>query len=197
MKKMIVSLACIASVMGSLGVITAQAQEKPAAQAKDLVAYYSYTGNTEHAAKALAEVIQADLLKIEDVTRPTKDEAYTAGKDAAKQGKSWPVKPFNKDVSAYDRIFVGCPVWFGMPTPAFNAFVEQVDFKGKQVIVFVTLGGGSHAGAIKAMTAKIEAKGGKVVSSFFVRTKVATKDSIIGKTKEIAAQYVPAAPKLP
>ena len=156
---------------------------------KNLVVYYSFTGNTELVAKTLAGIIKADLLKIEDTVKPSKDEAYSSGKEAATQGKSWPVKPFNKDLSGYDRIFVGCPVWFGMPTPEFNAFVEQVDFSGKQVVVFVTLGGGSQDKAIKTMTEKIAAKGGKVVSSFYVRTKAVSKDDIVTKAKEIAKQY--------
>ena len=76
-----------------------------------------------------------------------------------------------------------------MPTPELNAFIEQVDFTGKQVVVFVTLGGGGPDKAIKAMTDKITAKGGKVVSSFFVRTKAVSKDDIVNKAKEISKQY--------
>ena len=189
MKKLLCALALPASVVCVLGVIAAKAEERQAAQMKNLVAYYSYTGNTELVAKTLAEILRADVIKIEDVTRPTRDEAYAAGKEAAQQGKSWPIKPFNTDLSGYSRIFVGCPVWFGMPTPEFNAFVEQVSFTGKQVVVFVTLGGGGQDKAIKAMTEKVAAKGGKVVSSFFVKTAKVTKDDIAAKTREIAKQY--------
>lgn len=192
MKKLIAGLAFIALMIGLLSVIAAKAEEKQAEQMRNLVVYYSYTGNTELVAKTLAEIIKADVIKIEDVTRPAKDEAYTTGKEAATQGKSWPVKPFKTDLSGYDRIFAGCPVWFGMPTPEFNAFVEQADFTGKQVVVFVTLGGGGQDKAIKAMTEKITAKGGKVVSSFFVTTGKATKDEIVNKTKEISKQFYPA-----
>ena len=189
MKKLICGLVLLASMICLFSVIAAKAEERQAAKMKNLVVYYSYTGNTELAAKTLAEILQADVIKIEDVTRPTKDEAYSTGKEAAIQGKSWPVKPFHKDLSGYDRIFVGCPVWFGMPTPEFNAFVEQVNFSGKQVVVFVTLGGGSPDKAIKTMTEKITAKGGKVVSSFYVRTKAASKEDIVNKAKEISKQY--------
>ncbi len=44
---------------------------------KDVLYIYSYTGNTEIVAKALAESINADLVKIEDVQRPSKGKAYT------------------------------------------------------------------------------------------------------------------------
>ena len=186
MKRLICGLFIFASIIGLFSVI-AKAEEK--AQIKNLIVFYSYTGNTELVGKTLAEILKADVIKIEDITRPSKDEAYGAGREASIQGKSWPVKPFNKDISGYDRIFVGCPVWFGMPTPELNAFIEQVDFTGKQVVVFVTLGGGGPDKAIKAMTEKITAKGGKVVSSFFVKTKAVSKDDIVNKAKEISKQY--------
>lgn len=188
MKKLICGLVLLASMICIFSVIAAKAEEKQA-QMRNLIVFYSYTGNTELVAKTLAESLKADVIKIEDITRPSEDAAYTSGKVAATQGKSWPVKPFNKDLSGYDRIFVGSPVWFGMPTPELNAFIEQVDFNGKQVVVFVTLGGGNQDRAIKAMTEKITAKGGKVVSSFFVRTKMVNKDDIVTKTKEISKQY--------
>ena len=40
------------------------------------------------------------------------------------------------------------------------------------------------------MTDKITAKGGKVVSSFFIRTKAVSKDDIVNKAKEISKQYL-------
>lgn len=193
MKKLICGLVILTAMISLFSVMAAKAEEGQGAQMKDLVVYYSFSGNTELTARTLAEMIEADVIQLEDVTKPSRDEAFKSGKVAAIQGKSWPVKPFKTDLSGYDRIFVGCPVWFGMPTPEFNAFVEQVNFSGKQVVVFVTLGGGSPDLAIKTMAEKVTAKGGKVVSSFFVRTINVTKDDIVNKTKEISRQY----PKLP
>lgn len=189
MKKRVCGLVLLASVVCVLGAIAAKAEEQQASQPTNLVVYYSYTGNTELVGKTLAGILKADVIGIEDVTRPTREQAYGAGRDASLQGKPWPIKPFNADFSRYGRIFVGCPVWFGMPPPEFNAFVEQVSFTGKQVVVFVTLGGGSPEKATQTMTEKVTAKGGKVVSSFFVRTKNVTKDDIAAKATEIAKRY--------
>jgi len=172
-----------------VGAAVVGAQKSQAAPGKSLIVYYSYTGKTELAAKTLAEALKADLLKIEDVSRPTKEQAYGPGKEASQQGKAWPIKPFKTDLSAYDRIFVGCPVWFGMPPPEFNAFVEQVSFTGKPVVVFVTFGGGGQDKALQAMTEKIAAKGGKIVSSFSIKTGKVTDDDIAAKTRDIAKQY--------
>lgn len=179
------------TLVGLLAIVTgiAFAEEAPVALPKTLVVYYSLSGKTELVAKALAECLQADLLQIEDETKPSKEEAYVVGRDAAVAGKSWPVKPFNPDVSGYDRIFVGCPVWFGNPTPAINAFVEQVNFSGKQVVVFVTMHNGGHHMAIQAMTGRISAKGGQVVSSFFVQTQAVADADISARSREIAGRY--------
>lgn len=159
------------------------------AKMKSLVVFYSYTGKTELVAKTLAESIKADTIKLEDVSRPSKLKAYTSGAFAAKQGKPWPIKPFNADLSAYDRIFIGCPVWFGMPAPEINSFIEKANLKDKQIVVFVTLGGRGAESALKAMTAKIAAKSGKIVSSFSVKTGMLKNEDIIKKAKEIAEKY--------
>ncbi len=189
MRTLLGGLAWLVSAVLVLGMIAAHAEDRDTPPMKDLVVYYSYSGNTELVGKTLAEILKADTIGIEDVTKPTRDQAYGAGKEASLQGKPWPIKPFKTDWSGYGRIFVGSPVWFGMPTPEFNACIEQASFTGKQVVVFVTLGGGSPDTAIKAMTEKVTAKGGRVVSSFFVRTRNVTKDEIVAKTKEIAKQY--------
>ncbi len=76
-----------------------------------------------------------------------------------------------------------------MPTPEINAFVEQTDFKGKDVVIFVTMGGSGADSAIKALSSKISAKGGRIISYFSVKTGMTNSDEIRAKTKELAKQY--------
>ncbi len=155
---------------------------------KTLAAYYSYSGCTERVARALAESLGADLAAIEDLERPSKIRAYTAGCLAARQGKAWPVKPVAADLAHYDRVVVGCPVWAGMPPPAFNAFADQAAWTGRSVVVFVTMAQGGHTTAIRAMTDRITARGGTVVSSFSVKTGRRTPDELAAAAREIARQ---------
>jgi len=170
---------------------SAAAEDALAPPAKSLVAYYSFSGKTELVAQTLAESLHADLLRIEDETKPTEDEAYGIGRDAAVAGKSWPIQPFNADVSGYGRVHVGFPVWFGMPPPAINAFLEQVDLGGKEVVVFATMNSGGHNRAIHAATCKIAAKGAKVVASFSVRTGSAPDGEIVQKARDAIAGLPP------
>jgi flavodoxin len=165
------------------------AEKKGAKKMKTLIVYYSYTGNTELVAKTVAAEINADTLKIEDVEKPGKLKAYFSGSFAAMRGKAWPIKTVNVLLKDYDRIFIGAPVWAGKAAPEINAYIGQAELKGKSVVLFVTMGGSDSAEAIKDLTAKVEAKGGKVVSSFSIKTGGTKKDEIAAKAKEAARQY--------
>lgn len=157
---------------------------------QSMVVYYSYTGCTELVARTLAEAIQARAVPIEDLAKPSKFKAYVFGSIAAIRGKAWPIKPCPADLAGCGRVFVGSPVWAGMPAPAFNAFVEQTDFNGKTVVVFATMAGGAQDTALKAMTEKITAKGGKVVDSFYVKTGKTVGEALIRRTREIIGKYI-------
>ena len=92
----------------------------PAANAKTLVAYFTLSGNTEKAAKIVAEETGADLYKIELVTPyPAEYKAQTelAKKELA-DGTLPAIKPWPENIDEYDVVFIGSPVWWGtMSTP--------------------------------------------------------------------------------
>ena len=46
------------------------------------------------------------------------------------------------DVSAYDAVFIGFPIWWGREPSVIDTFIEAHDFTGKCVIPFCTSGGG-------------------------------------------------------
>ena len=45
------------------------------------------------------------------------------------------------DVSSYDTVFVGCPIWWGDEPMIVRTFIEGVDLSGKTVVPFTTHGG--------------------------------------------------------
>jgi flavorubredoxin len=184
-KVFLVSIFAVAVFFGS----NAGSAEKKEAKMKTAIAYYSYTGNTESAAQALAKELGADLIKVEDVERPSTFRAYVLGAFAARKGKSWPIKPISSDLSGYNRIFIGAPIWWGKCAPEINTYIDQADLTGKSVVVFVTMGGSDPKEALDALTARAAAKGGKVVSSFSINTGRIKKEEIQVKAAEIAAQY--------
>lgn len=107
---------------------------------KILVAYFSWSGNTKDAADYIARKLQADTFEIVRVKPyPTDYQACTEDAKAEKEAGERPaIKGKVKDMSRYDVIFVGVPVWwYTAPMPVFT-FLEQYDLKGKTVIPFCT-----------------------------------------------------------
>ena len=67
--------------------------------------------------------------------------AYTLGAFRARGGKADAVEPATIDVSGYDQIVLGTPVWAWRATPVANGAVEAlVGANGKSAIIFATCG---------------------------------------------------------
>ena len=56
------------------------------------------------------------------------------------------------DIAAYDVIYVGYPIWWGVAPHVVNTFLESYDFSGKTIIPFAT-SGGSGIGRVDAYLA--------------------------------------------
>ena len=52
-------------------------------------------------------------------------------------------------MSAYDVVFIGCPIWWGDEPMIVRTFVEGVDLAGKTIVPFTTHGG-SGLGSVPA-----------------------------------------------
>lgn len=107
---------------------------------KVLVVYYSLTGHTKDIAEKIAALTKADLFEIKTKEPyPTGAKLYTAAKKEIKN-KQYPAVEALPDVTAYDVVFVGAPVWWYTMAPPLFSVLEQVDFQGKKVVPFSTQG---------------------------------------------------------
>ena len=100
-----------------------------------LVAYFSASGVTEGVAKTLAEAIGADLHEIKPET-PYSNADLNWNDPTSRPGIANQVE----DMEAYDKIFVGFPIWWYVAPTIINTFLEQYDLSGKKVIPFATSG---------------------------------------------------------
>lgn len=135
--------------------------------AKTLVIYYSRDGqnyvngsisslsegNTAVAARFIQETTGADLFRVETVKAYPED--YTACTEEAQRELRAQARPELKhylhDVSAYDRIVVAGPCWWGTyPMPVVSQ-LEKLDFTGKQVFPLMTHEGSGLAGSAAAL----------------------------------------------
>lgn len=118
-----------------------QAEAYSANLGKVLVIYYSWTGHTQDIAQQIVALTGADEYRIQTQEEFKSSPAFYARvKKDLKEENYPPLAGQLPDVSGYDTVFVGGPVWwYTMATPLYS-FLEQMDFKGKKVIPFSTQG---------------------------------------------------------
>ena len=112
-----------------------------------LVAYFSATGTTAKAAKALAGAAGADLYEIKPAVPYTGADLnwMDKGSRSSVEMKDKKSRPALADTDApvieYDVIFLGFPVWWYTAPTIINTFLESYDFTGKTIVLFATSGG--------------------------------------------------------
>lgn len=111
---------------------------------KQLVLYYSQTGATKTVAEKLQQIVNADIEAIELENPYTGTYAETiqrAGKER-ESGNMPKMKPLKADLSKYEVIFLGFPIWYGTYALPIASLVKDYDFEGKKVVTFCTFGSG-------------------------------------------------------
>lgn len=146
MKRKTMVLAMAASIFGACG---SSAQGADPAKVtvepgKILVAYYSYSGNTRHAAEQIQKATGGDLFEIKPVKAYPAD--YNACVNQAKKEINAGFRPELaenvKELAKYEVIFVGSPNWWGTMAPPVATFLTQNKVAGKTIVPFFTHGGG-------------------------------------------------------
>ena len=118
--------------------------------AKTLITYFGTYGTTEKFAKNIAELTGGDLFEIEPVIPYDKDTAhYEELAEYAKKERDNDTRPEIKtlpDVTNYDYIFIGYPMWWYTYPQIIRTFIESVDLSGKTIIPFNTHEGSGDGG---------------------------------------------------
>lgn len=140
---------------------------------KVLVAYFSATGKTKDAALKLSSLINADVYEIKPVNPYTKADLNWMDKKSRstlemKDKSSRPeIIKGDIDISLYDKILIGYPVWWYTAPTIINTFLESYDFSGKEIIIWATSGGsglGKAKDDLKVSTSAI-IKDGKILNN--------------------------------
>lgn len=122
---------------------------------KVLVLYYSQTNNTKAVAEEIANRLGADIEEIVAVNPYDGDFQATIErcKQEREKGVLPDIQPIKADISQYDVIFIGYPVWFGTYAPPVTAFLGNVDLSGKKIVPFCTFGSGGLESSVKDLAA--------------------------------------------
>lgn len=140
---------------------------------RKLVAYFSASGITAKAAKALAEAAGADIYEIKPKIPYTREDLDWINKKSRSSVEmndpsSRPaLADMEADIDGHDVIFVGFPVWWYTAPTIIKTFLEAYDFSGKIVVPFATSGGsglGTTAETLQEVVPAATVKAGKILN---------------------------------
>ena len=140
---------------------------------KTLVAFFSASGVTKGAAQRLAGAIGADLYEIKPAVAYTRaDLNWMDKKSRSTVEMNDPAcRPAladrDADIPAYDRIFLGFPIWWYTAPSIIRTFLESYDFSGQTIVLFATSGGsglGKTAEDLASSCPGAVIKGGKMLN---------------------------------
>ncbi|MCM2464787.1 flavodoxin family protein [Methanoculleus oceani] len=155
------------------------------------IIYHSETGNTRIVAEQVAAATGGDLIEVKDLAGYSKVGMYLKGAPRAMRRELAAIEPAAIDVSGYDAVVVGTPVWAGNPTPAVNAAVAALKgIEGKAAVVFCTSGGAPRK-ALDTMTAMLADRGADVRGAVALTAREVRKpeavESLVGLVRPLAA----------
>lgn len=101
-----------------------------------LVAYFSYSGNTEEVAQQIADYTGGTLAQIERATPYT--DVNEEGEEELNSNARPEITVNVDDIENYNTIFVGYPIWWDEAPMVIDTFLESYDFSGKTIVPFCT-----------------------------------------------------------
>lgn len=118
-----------------------------------LIAYFSWSGNTEQVAQIIQQETGGDLFEIAPATPYTDD--YNELLDIAQQEQSDNARPELagqvENWEQYDTVFVGYPNWWSDAPMAVYTFLESYDWDGKTLIPFNTSASGGFGRSLSGL----------------------------------------------
>lgn len=157
---------------------------------KAAIFYYSFSGKTEKIAREIEKILarkstSVDLFRIEYskhrfVLFKLLDVIFM---------KNVEISPEKINISDYDFIIAGSPIWVGNFTPPFKTFLRKLcNLNGKKFFLYITQRGTNITKLMKDTVESIRNKGAEMIGieTFTLKQEVsevdlATLDAILGK----------------
>ena len=118
--------------------------------AKTLVLYYSATNTTKRIAEQVAQKLNADIAEIHPAQPYTAadlnwhDESSRTTVEQHEHNSRVDIKDDLPDISGYDNIVIGHPIWWAIPPRMISTVIDHLDLNGKNLALFATSGGTSY-----------------------------------------------------
>lgn len=157
MYRLLAILSAVIVMTTAAGAQQRQDMNKETSNRKILIAYFSATGTTARAAEKIADVTGGDLYEIVPAQHYTSadldwNDRQSRSSIEMNDPKSRPaIKGGKPDISNYDVIFIGYPIWWDLAPRIINTFIESHEMQGKTLIPFATSGGSTIGGSTAAL----------------------------------------------
>ena len=156
-----------------------------AAEAKSLILIFSRAdenygvgyitvGNTMKLAQIIEAKTGAEMFEIKPEKKYPAD--YETCIDVAKKEQNANARPAfleDKDITEYDTIYFGYPVWWGDIPMCLYTFIEAHDWNGKTIIPFCTSEGSGMGRTERTLRSTM--KGAKILKGMYVSGSAAQK----------------------
>ena len=155
MKKVVLSIIAIL-MMITLGACNSKNEvidnNKEVTNTESLVLYFSATGTTKKVAQKIALKSSSDIIEIIPKEKYTSaDLNYNSDCRANREqndSESRPEIENEIDISKYDTIYLGYPIWWGTNPKIILTLLDKYDFTGKTIIPFCTSGSTGISGSV-------------------------------------------------
>ncbi len=113
-----------------------------------IVCYFSCSGVTKSVASMISNTLNTDIFEIEPSIPYTREDLDWTNKNSRTSTEmndksSRPSIKSSGDISKYDTVIIGFPVWWYTAPTIINTFIESNNFDDKKVYIFVTSGSSS------------------------------------------------------
>lgn len=153
---------------------------------KSLVAYFSASGVTAKVANEIADVKNADIFEIKPKVAYTKEDldwtnSQSRSSIEMKNKDQRPaIQDADIDISQYQTIYLGFPIWWYVAPTIVNTFLEAHDFAGKKIVLFATAGSSDWGNTAEELAPSVDA------ATQFIKTQVLKN----GHTSKDIASFV-------
>ena len=109
---------------------------------KILVAFFSQTGTTKKAAQDISKLLNCDIYEIIPKIKYKDEDLQWGPCRSQTEAKDRTIRPeladINANISKYDTIFLGFPIWCSLAPSIILTFLESYNFNGKKIIIWGT-----------------------------------------------------------
>lgn len=134
------------------------------------IVYFSAYGNTEYLARRLSERVGGELIEIRQKDSARGLLGFLKGGFRASTERAAPIEGDPREIaSRFQTLYLLTPIWAGKISPAMRAFLQESDFKDKQVYAVTLQADPNRQGSDKVhefVRAEVEGKGGSLILSY-------------------------------